>query len=399
MTPTPLEEVSTPLPFQTPEGQACLAAMMNDAGIDRVQALNADLRIITWNKMCEDLTGLRRAEVLGRGWFDVFPQAHDWPAITEAVEQALKGRRSFVPAEEGAFEKGHFERHFLPLRPGENAPVEGLLIIVHDVSHRVAAENKLKELNRELRGKVRELERAAAELATFTHVTSHDLKEPLRKIYTFVELTITEEAQRLSDKGRGNLRRVQQSVQRLGLLTDDLVVFAEASAGDEPVEIIEGTEVLNKAKAALSPLMRERGAVIEAEPLPRLALPPRQAVLLFRHLLSNAIKFHPEEATPQVNISSVPVLGADTGHKDALPEVLYSRVQFSDRGIGIEAQYFEKIFGVFQRLHDKKKYAGSGIGLAICKKIAERHGGFITVESTPGEGSIFRCFLPEVSTH
>lgn len=373
--------------------QMRLSQMMNDAGIDRVQALDTELRIVTWNRMCEEVTGLSRANVIGNAWLDVFPAAREWPAVMEALQRALQGHRSFVPAERGAYEAGHFERHFVPLKD-EDGLLQGVLVIIHDVAHRVKAENELKILNRELQQKYRELQRANAELATFTHVTSHDLKEPLRKIYTFVELTITEEQGRMSDKGRSNLRRVQSSVQRMGLLTDDLVIFSEISAGNEPSELLNLNEILAEARKPLQKTIAETNAVIEAQELPAIWGPRRQFTLLFQHLLSNAVKFVEPGREPHVRIEASVVAGSDVPSADANPDTDYTMLCFTDNGIGIEPEFRDKIFALFQRLHARGEYGGTGIGLAICKKVVEHRGGFITVESEAGKGSRFCCWLP-----
>ncbi len=382
----------TPTAAELEKTQAELAEMMNEAGIDRVQVLDNAGRIIIANRMCEEITGLPREQMIGRFFFDVFPEARAWPAIEEAIEQALQGRRSFVPAEQGAYERGHHERHFMPLRDA-GGNVRGVLYIIHDVAHRVAAEDRLKAVNRELAQKLRELQRANAELATFTHVTSHDLKEPLRKIYTFVELTITEEQGHLSDKGRSNLRRVQSSVQRMGLLTDDLVMFADISAGDDGAEPLDLAEILRDAQKPLRKAISESGAVIEAGELPTVTGPRKQYALLFQHLLSNAVKFIAPGTQPRVRLEADTVTGSTVPHADALPDAAYHRIAVTDNGIGIEEEYFDKIFTLFQRLHGKGEYGGTGIGLAVVKKIVERRGGFITVESTPGAGSTFTCWL------
>jgi len=372
--------------------QSEFAEMMNEAGIDRVQALDTALRIIVTNRMCEEYSGLSREQMLGQPFFDIFPEARAWPAIEEAMQQALQGRRSFVPAELGAYEPGHHERHFMPLRDADGK-VRGVLYIIHDVAHRVAAEDRLKALNGELAQKLRELQRANAELATFTHVTSHDLKEPLRKIYTFVELTVTVEHARISDKGRSNLRRVQSSVQRLGLLTDDLVSFAEASAEDDKAEDVCLTAVFSEALAAMDKIVQERSAIITVEALPTVHAPRRQIVLLANHLLSNALKFHDGNRTPRVSVrvEDRPLPGSSA---DGETSKSYVCIATTDNGIGIDSEYHEKIFTIFQRLHDRGTYPGTGIGLAICRKIVERLGGTVTVESTPGAGSTFRCWLP-----
>lgn len=370
-----------------------LAEMMNDASIDRVLAMDKDLNIIAWNQMCERVTGLDRQHALGRNFMEIFPAAKNCEEIKEAIEQALQGRKFFVPADKGCYEEGHYERHFVPLRE-DDGTLRGILVIAHDVAHRMKAEHELKALNKALARKNRELKSKHAELLTFAHVTSHDLKEPLRKIYVFIEMLMGGEADNLSAEGRTHFKRIQASVQRMGMLTDDILTFAELNRNNEHRQDVELDKICRFAIHNLGPVTEERNAQISYKELPAIKGYRTLLTQMFQHLISNAIKFQPEGGVPRLDISARQVKGSEIHHADAQADVMYTCISFADNGIGFDQKYAEKIFQMFQRLNRAETYAGTGIGLALCRKVAELHGGFITVASETDKGSTFHCYFP-----
>jgi len=379
-------------PALFPDG-SLIERMVSDAGVDRVVTLDTDLRVTSWNRRSEESTGISRTEALGKKFTDIFPTVREWPAVESAMRSALAGQRTFLPAAIAVFEEGYFERHFLPLKTGDGEVV-GVLIIQHDVAHRIRSENQLADLNRELQRKVRDLERAAADLADFTRVTTQDIKEPLRKSYTLVELILNEESARLSDRSRGNLRRLQSSLQRMGLLTDDLISFAEISAGLEPSEMVPLDDVLAGVLKASEKRIRDTGGSITADPLPVVYAPRRQMQVMFAQLVGNALKFVKEAARPKLHISSS-LLPAER-IADTLAQGQYYCICFEDHGIGIHADHHDRIFGLFERLHPAGTYGGgTGVGLALVKKIVERLGGTVSVKSQPGKGTGITCCLPK----
>jgi signal transduction histidine kinase len=371
-----------------------LALLMNDASIDQIMALDLNLCVRAWNKACEDVTGIPRGQAIGRRFYDVRVGAEAFSEISEALQMALKGFKSFLPWEKGAY-AGYFEHHFIPLK--SNNEVIGVLVIIHDVAHRIKAENQLQNLNRILAQKNKELQQKTDELTNFNWIASHDLKEPLRKIYTFIEMVATKEGIKLTDTARTNLRRAQSAVQRMGLLTDDIVTFSQVAAPNEQLALVDLKEVLGKSLEVHQRSIENNNAQVEADPLPAIYGYPELLQLLFNHMLGNALKFHPEAAEPKVHIRYTLQKGKDCCFPDKEAEADYHSISFEDNGIGFDMSYVEKIFGMFQRLHQQGQYRGTGMGLPICRKVAEAHEGYITVVSMEGEGSTFTCYLKDLS--
>lgn len=369
------------------EREVKLAEMLNDASIDRVWAIDTEWKVIAWNKASEMISGVKKHDIIGRHLMEIFPQLGIDTDIINAFGLGLQGKMTFLPAKPGLFNRDHYENHFIPLKD-EEEHIIGVTNIIHDVAKRIRAEQQLQRLNAELKEKYRQLEKANAELATFTSITGNDLKEPLKKVYTSLELIMINDGNRLSDSSKAGLRRIQAALHRVKLLLDDILAVSNASSLSEEQTTVQLGQVARAAQASLSNKIRESGAQIDIQPLPSITGSEQMMQNLFHNLIDNAIKFQPPGNQPVLTIS----------HSVTIPEKLtdqeYVCIQFSDNGIGIDAADTEKIFGMFERLHDRSQYPGSGIGLTICRKIVEAHGGLMDVDSTPGKGSTFRCYLP-----
>ncbi len=368
---------------------------MTEASIDQILALDLSLKITAWNRACEQATGIPREEAVGRLFTELAPRVVDFPFVMEALVNALKGLKSFVPWEKGGYATGYSEHHFIPLR--SEGGVIGVLIVIHDVSHRIKAEQELQRLNRALARKARELQAKNEELTNFNWIASHDLKEPLRKIYTFIEMVATKEGIKLTDAARTNLRRAQSAAQRMGLLTDDIATFTQVAAPSEQLGYADLQELLKETKVHHKRTIDNDAAIIESEPLPVIRAYPGMLQLLFNHMLGNAMKFQAEGSRPKVSVGYTKVAGSETGHPEADAGAEYHCISFTDNGIGIDPVYSEKVFGMFQRLNQQSNFKGTGMGLAICRKVAEAHEGFITLKSEEGEGAAFSCYLRDFS--
>ena len=251
-----------------------------------------------------------------------------------------------------------------------------------------------KTMERSLTQKTAELQQTNANLAEFAYVASHDLKEPLRKIQVFSDRIATKEATRLSDTGKDWFRRMQTAAARMDTLIDDLLSFSRTNTNEKPPEPTDLNALLATIKSDLSEQIERSKARIEARDLPTLNVVPIQFRQLMQNLISNAIKFHKPDVPPVIRITADTVPGNESNHPAADKNKLYVKLSFADNGIGFEPEYAERIFGLFQRLHGKGEYPGTGIGLALCKKVAENHDGFIVAEGKPGEGATFNVFLP-----
>ncbi len=250
--------------------------------------------------------------------------------------------------------------------------------------------------NVELEDRNRELVQSNKELASFNYVASHDLQEPLRKIQLFISRIEDSEKQRLSEVGIEYFSRIHQSALRMRNLIDDLLMFSRTNKADKIFEVTDLTTVLQKAKTELAEAIEEKNAVFESVKLPVLNVIPYQIQQLFINLISNSLKYSRADVEPFIRIECEKVKAKDYEIiTKANGEKKYYKITFTDNGLGFEQSQAENIFILFNRLHHKAEYSGTGIGLAICKKIVENHGGFIMAEGVLGEGARFIFFLPE----
>ena len=253
---------------------------------------------------------------------------------------------------------------------------------------------ELEHLNKTLEEKNRELEIMNKELEAFTYVSSHDLQEPLRKIQAFAGRILDTENQHLSEKGKDYFNRMQTAAGRMQKLIEDLLAFSRLNIAERKFENTDLNTIVEEVKAEFKEIMDEKQATIEATQLGKVNLIAFQFRQLLYNLLSNALKFSKPERPPHIIIKSTIVKGSKLKEKDLIPENTYCHITVADNGIGFDPQYKDRIFGVFQRLHGKQEYAGTGIGLAIVKKVVENHHGIITVTSKLNKGTTFHIYLP-----
>jgi signal transduction histidine kinase len=245
---------------------------------------------------------------------------------------------------------------------------------------RAALRGRMKQY--EIRSRQESLLRANADLEQFAHSASHDLKEPLRNIRIFTELVQREYGKVLDPRGVGFLEMVGASALRMDLLLADLLAYTQASSiSDAPTEVTSGRNALDAALNNLAATIRETNAEIIAADVPSVQMRESHLQQLFQNLLANALKYRRENCPPRVCVTSRRSGG-------------FWLFSVADNGIGIAAEHKEKIFGLFQRLHTRDQYAGTGMGLAICQRIVERYRGRIWVESEPGHGSNFLFTVP-----
>jgi signal transduction histidine kinase len=230
--------------------------------------------------------------------------------------------------------------------------------------------------NAELEQRAMELQRSNAELDQFALIASHDLQEPLRKVRTFTERIRDTEADRLSERSVEYLRRANASAERMQQLIEDLLRYSRVSTQGRPFTAVDLAKVANDVVEDLEETVRESGAEIRVGQLPTISADPIQMRQLLQNLISNGVKFRREGVTPEVDVSA----SLDEG---------WVKLIVSDNGIGFDPEYARRIFRIFERLHGRGAYPGTGIGLALCRKIAERHGGTVFAQSVLGEGSVF----------
>ncbi|MCF8143543.1 MAG: PAS domain-containing protein [Deltaproteobacteria bacterium] len=263
-----------------------------------------------------------------------------------------------------------------------------------DITEWKEAERKLKQARDELQQRVRDrtavLRWRNRELREFAYVASHDLQEPLRKIQTFGEMLEREASENLSTKSRDYLHRMNRAAYHMQTLVQNLLAYSRLSSNAQPYVPTDLLEIVQKARDNLELKIEETGASITIGALPTIDADPIQMIQLFQNLISNALSFHRDDHPPNLHIYSISEQAID----DASSGYLEIRVQ--DNGIGFDEKYLEQIFKPFKRLHTRQAYEGTGMGLSICRKIVERHGGDITARSTPGQGATFMVRLPFV---
>ena len=256
-----------------------------------------------------------------------------------------------------------------------------------DITERKKSETLLKNQNEQL-------EKMNKELESFAYVSSHDLQEPLRKIQTFASRITEKEENNLSEYGKDMFNRMQDAAQRMQTLIQDLLAYSRTNTTERNFEITDLNEIIAEVKEDLKEELQEKHAIIEANQLCDAKIIPFQFRQLLHNLIGNSLKFSNPNHPPLIQIKSEIANGMKLKNEKLSPKNKYCHITVSDNGIGFEEQYNEKIFEVFQRLHSKKEYNGTGIGLSIVKKIVENHHGIVTAKGELNKGATFEIYIP-----
>ena len=352
--------------------------------IDEVQdyailMLDLNGNIQNWNKGAEKIKGYKPAEALGKN-FRIFYTPED---ITNKIPDLLSetARKNDKAVHEGWRLRKDGTKFWgntiITALHDENHDIIGYSKVTRDLTDKKQAEDQLREY-------AEQLEQNNHELEQFAYVASHDLKEPLRKILTFGDLLNSNSKEFLDDRGKEYITRMQNAATRMMHLIEDLLNFSRINRQNEGFEKVDLNEVVKQVIQDLDVTIKEKNAKINVGDLAMIDARKSEIGQLFQNLISNALKFN-DKQVPVINISST-IRNND--------EMSFVQIEVSDNGIGFEEVYRKKIFDIFQRLHGKSSYSGSGIGLAICKKIVESHGGKISATGEPGKGSTFTIKLP-----
>ncbi|MGN6417222.1 MAG: sensor histidine kinase [Pseudobacter sp.] len=270
--------------------------------------------------------------------------------------------------------------------------VHGRAVKIFGITHDVT---KLKEYEQNLEEKVDELNRSNHELEEFAYVASHDLQEPLRKISTFGERLKSRCADQLSDEGTVYLNRMLASAENMRVLIDNLLDFSRVTRMQHPFVKTDMRALIQQVIEELDLSIEDSHAFIDLQPMPDMEVNPVQIRQLFHNLLTNAMKFQRPGVPLRISISSNKLSKEEKEQFKLRSARNYYKFVVSDNGIGFEDMYAERIFQLFQRLHGKAEYPGSGIGLAICRRIADNHAGVISASGQPGKGATFTIVLPD----
>ncbi len=375
---------------KTITSEKSLEEMLNDCSIDAIMAIDTEKNLIAWNTIAEKIHGRKKYEVIGKPLLEIIPSTSEDEETLQAVNLAFKGIKSFVPASRKYYHRMHAENHFIPLKENDGRII-GVMNIVHDVAHRIKAEEELQRLNDELEKRFRQLKLTSDELASFTYLTSNKIKEPIRQIYTGIEFLIKTEAGRLTDTGKASFRRIQSSLNRMDLLLNDVLSLSKISILQIPDTEVNLNEIVNQVITDMKNKLEESNAVVNIGSLCIIQGDKDYLYLLFHNIIDNAVKFN-TSPQPMIKIDCKKTSFEKASH-ELLDEPGYYCINITDNGIGFENNDAEKIFIMFEKLN-ASKYKGSGMGLTVARKIMDAHNGFLQVESVPGDGSIFHCYFP-----
>ncbi len=368
--------------------------ILNSAG-DGICGFDLDGRATFANPAAARLTGWKIEQMVGKTEAEIF-----FPAGAKSGKAAAglaKNDKGEHLAEQDFYRRDGsiFPVEYLRTPILENGKTVGTVVMFKDITERRLSEEKLSH-------KASELARSNAELEQFAFVASHDLQEPLRKIQAFGDrLKIKCEAVKL-EEGKDYLERMQSAAARMQTLINDLLTFSRIIRSSQPFTKVDLEAITKEVLSDLECRIEKTRATVTVGKLPTIEADPLQMRQLLQNLIGNALKFQPPGGVPVVKIDAQ-LVTRDQIRDDAVfknppptarPDDKFCALTIQDNGIGFEEQYLEKIFAVFQRLHGRSEYEGTGVGLAVCRRITDRHGGLITAQSKLGEGATFVVILP-----
>ncbi len=350
--------------------------------------------IQNWNKGAEKIKGYKETEIVGKH-FSVFYTSEDQDngkpdrLISTALHEGKANDEGWRVRKDG---KRFWGNIVITTLRDSNNEIFGFSKVTRDLTEKKEAERKFMEYAEHLQKKNIEQEQVNKELESFSYIASHDLQEPLRKIKTFSSFIFTKEKDRLDEMSKDYFNRILSATDRMQRLIEDLLDFSKIGATAPIYQSTDLNTTLEEVKLDMSEYIREKNAAIVSSPLPELRVIPLQMLQLFSNIINNAIKYAQPGTPPLIKISA-DLVPSKNILPDSGKDICY-KISFTDNGIGFEQEYAEKIFELFQRLHGKKEYAGTGIGLSICKKIIQNHKGAIKATGELGKGASFNIYLP-----
>ena len=355
-----------------------------NASVDVISYLDKDLIFRKFNNAGVAVYGRSKEELIGKNFIDLYPHVKN-TGLYDDLQKALNGELVHQNEYYSPPTKKYFELFLVPLK-NSTLQIDGILMIAHDITLIVESKQLLLQQNLQL-------EQSNKELTSFSYIASHDLKEPLRKIQIFTK-RISENTI-ITEKQKDYFNRILSASIRMQNLIDSLLNFSLANNTLLNFEDCDLNEILKISKNDLDETINEKNAVIIFDHLPVIKGIPIQLTQLFTNLLDNGIKYCKSGTQPLIKITTRRVSGKEIVSPYANKKIEYELIQFKDNGIGFEQEYEPKIFEIFQRLHPRHHYTGTGIGLAICKKIVSNHQGIISAESSLGNGASFNLLFPK----
>jgi len=371
--------------------------------------LNKDMVVKSANRAFYEKFQTSPDATEGKSLFELGNKQWDIPMLRDLLEKLLPEKTSIVDHELTSDFPGLGKRVMLLNASGillNDAGAQSILLAVEDITEQTETAKALKistdDLERQVRDRTRSLFEANADLrnsnenlAQFAYIASHDLQEPLRKIRTFSTLLQDTYSQDLPVAARSLLGKILRSSERMSTLISDVLNFSTILHGDIAFESVDLNDVLSETIEDFDLLITEKDAVIQKHQLQVIEAVRLQIKQLFYNLLSNALKFSRKDVTPVISITSRILPAGEVQANDALdPKLTYCEICFKDNGIGFQQEYAERIFLIFRRLHSLEQFSGTGIGLALCKKIVVNHHGEIYASSKAGAETVFGVILP-----
>jgi len=354
------------------------------------------------NDLMIEIWGKYRGDVMGKPVFEALPEARQQGLedllckVYQTGETFIASERPVVLQRHGKEETVYQNFAYQPYRDGENSVV-GVIAISVDVSHQVVARQKIEELvaarTVELASANENLRKTNAELEQFAYVTSHDLQEPVRKVSTFAEMLASSVAP-TDQRSLAYVDRIRNSALRMSALIRGILTYSQIKTDERAYESVDLQTIIDDVSQDFELLIEQYGATIITENLPVIEAIPLHMSQLFANLLSNALKFRKQDVAPQIRITAEPASDELVTANELDSSQKFYSIQFADNGIGFEQQYASQIFSIFQRLHGRQQYEGTGIGLALCLKIVQNHHGNMRAFSDEGKGAVFSMLLP-----
>ncbi len=362
--------------------------LIEESGEGAINVTEDGLIVYTNPAFCEMLN-LPYEKVVGSIIFDFVP-GESIVSFKKLFQESLSGKAKGELVITGNDTQVPVYMSFTSLQP----KLSTVGIIITDLSEKKKNEQVLMNYQRNLESKNTALGKMNTELQSFAHISSHDLQEPLRKIQIMSTRIIETEIQNLSDKGKDLFHRMQKSARRMQTLIDDLLAYSTTNTEERNILKTDINKIIDELKDDFSEELERKGGRIEAAPMCKVYIIPLQFRQVLFNLISNSLKFAHPERPPVINIECQVEKSSTLNAEWFAKGVDYAHLIYRDNGIGFSPEYSEKIFGLFARLHGKEQYHGTGIGLAIVKKIIENHNGIIKATGVLHKGAAFDIYLP-----